>query len=414
MNITRFVAAGLVVVLAGCGDGGDPSPTALPVATATPPSTVHAPAVCEERPTVCELAATILTRLQAGDTTQFADIASPIVGVTCEATIAHGPLCDGLAAGQLVDGFNVGVAAKAARLVSRDEFLDSASQALGRVDPSEAQSTKLLSIGCQSAEPPATSDCARDIAIAFEVVTYEAGYAAALLFQQDAAGGLGLYGLYSGAPIDDSTEAPLLVGGEGGFAGVFPGGDIGRRFFFEPFAGRMVPAYPPDQRTGIDAIDDLLPAILASDADAIVKRLAFVDVPCADDSNPFPGPSCPVGVAVGTVIQAFSRSGCEATYEPAEFIIRVVEGMALPGLRLYAVYRVEQPIAPRPGPAAVYGVAFVGEFPGRPPAGPAVVVVTVDGEGHIVHWHSSCGVVDPEPYLDEEHPVAEFILPPLG
>lgn len=116
------------------------------------------------------------------------------------------------------------------------------------------------------------------------------------------------------------------------------------------------------------------------------------------------------------MIQALYRSGCDGTFEPAAFIGPVVKGVFLREMRLFSIYRVDPTrFASGDFPAGEYGIVFVGVFPGRPPAGPGVVNVTIDAEGRILSWHSFCGVVDPYTYPAEvPFPIAEYILPPLG
>ncbi len=173
-------------------------------------------------------------------------------------------------------------------------------------------------------------------------------------------------------------------------------------------AGPAGPAYAPDTRTGIDAIDELIPLILAGDADAILERLEYVDAPFAtDEADPIPGPFCPAGVADGTHISVFGSVGCEVHVLDRS----LVRGFAVPDLHLFAVYHVD-PSRSDPDLAGVYGLAFAGTFAGAPEAGVRLVVVTADGEGRIVQWFSSCGGVDPHQFMSE-FPVAGYVLPPI-
>lgn len=162
---------------------------------------------------------------------------------------------------------------------------------------------------------------------------------------------------------------------------------------------------PRERRIGIDALDELASAIVAADAAFIEGVLEYVQIPCTAESNPIPGPVCATGVAVGAPIDVFALSGCHFSYEPAASIGPVVDGFAVSGLALFAVYRAEPHDGDRVISAGDYVLVFV-RLDSR------LVAVAANADGGIVQWTGSCGVTDPSAFL-AELPIAEDVLPPV-
>ena len=162
---------------------------------------------------------------------------------------------------------------------------------------------------------------------------------------------------------------------------------------------------PPERRIGVDVLDELASAIVAADVAYIEGRLEYFPAPCTDPSNPIPGPGCPTGVTVGTPIDVFALSGCHSSLEPAVTIGPVVDGFAVRGLALFAVYRAEPFEGDRVVSAGDYVLVFV-----RPNS--RLVAVAANADGGIVRWTGSCGVTDPAAFL-AELPIGEYVLPPV-
>lgn len=154
--------------------------------------------------------------------------------------------------------------------------------------------------------------------------------------------------------------------------------------------------------TGVDALDALTVAILASDTAFIADSLEYASIPCTGLSEPIPGPGCPDGVAVGALIDAFPRSGCEASFEPAIVIGPVVEGLARPGLALFGVFLVDSERADEPPTVGGYVLVFASRDS-------QFDAVTVADDGGILRWGSSCGRVRSEDFL-AELPLGEPIV----
>ena len=170
-----------------------------------------------------------------------------------------------------------------------------------------------------------------------------------------------------------------------------------------------IPVYGPETRTGIAAIDPILASVLAADVNDVRSRLRYVDVSCTAGSGT-PGPECPPGTTVGTLVQAFPLTGCESTYERKGAIEPVLAGFVTNGLKLFSVYRVDRAKAGSAAPGD-FGLVFVDPRPTPGNAGAIMVVVTADGDGRIVRWGNSCGATDPHQFMDER-PVLDLILPP--
>lgn len=175
-----------------------------------------------------------------------------------------------------------------------------------------------------------------------------------------------------------------------------------------PSQTSTIPTYPRETRTGLDAVDQVLVSVLAADANDVLRRLQYIQVPCAGPDRPIPGPGCPDRVPVGTMVLAFPLTGCSSGLEAKDSIGPVVKGFAVAGLQLFAVFRVDAARAAASVAPGDFGLVFVD--PSRK-EGVAMFVVAADSQGGIVHWANSCGVTDPQEFTGRL-PIASYILPP--
>lgn len=111
-----------------------------------------------------------------------------------------------------------------------------------------------------------------------------------------------------------------------------------------------------------------------------------------------------------TPVAAFPLTACESTYERKDTVGPVVAGFVTPGLRLFAVYRVDGSKAGSEAPGD-HGLVFVDPRPVPKSTGAIVTVVTVDTGGRIVRWGNSCGATDPREFV-ATRPVGGYVLPP--
>lgn len=168
-----------------------------------------------------------------------------------------------------------------------------------------------------------------------------------------------------------------------------------------PTTGETVSFYPPRTRSGIAGIDAVLAEVESSDVGALLTRLRFSDVACAE--NPLgigAPPKCPPGTPSGTLVSVFPLSRCEDGFaELSEVEERVRSTIALRP-RLYAVHRLARPVTGDPNYVAVFG------FREEQPAGEFKIYVADDGK--IVRL----GVCPPPATLSLQNAGA-MVLPPL-
>lgn len=122
--------------------------------------------------------------------------------------------------------------------------------------------------------------------------------------------------------------------------------------------------YPPDTRTGIKEIDDVIDVIINKDIEARLDLVQFTRTACTTTSGLGGPPECVSGEADGTIVDAFPVSNGEGHFvrpdnfqELFDFTVR----------GLFAVYAVpEDAYQTDYWPAGEYGIVFTSEDGGHP------------------------------------------------
>ena len=168
-----------------------------------------------------------------------------------------------------------------------------------------------------------------------------------------------------------------------------------------PTTGENVSFHPPLTRSGIADVDAVLGEVESADVAALLRRLRFSDVACAE--NPLgigAPPKCPPGISSGTLVSVFPLDRCEEGFASLAEVEGQVRSAIARQPRLYAVHRPD-----RPGTG---GAAFVAVFGFREEQPSGVFRVYVGGDGMIVRL----GVCPPPATLSLRN-VGAVVLPPL-
>jgi hypothetical protein len=233
---------------AGLSPAGEPLPDAstpqVPKEDPPPDVSGEPPArpVCAVDEAVCDGIERLEEDLNAGRLDDLLGSASEIAGVECgRDLVALLPACQGMGAGQLAEGFNFAADGKQAQLLDRAAFVERVTSALAR-DGNPARGTRsfaVVSAGCLQPDRDAPANCADGFAVALRVAYRDrADNVVALFFHPPAAGrASALFGLYVGAPSAMEWGMAGLLGHRR-FAGVFPGGEVGAGYYFEPWEAR--------------------------------------------------------------------------------------------------------------------------------------------------------------------------------
>lgn len=160
--------------------------------------------------------------------------------------------------------------------------------------------------------------------------------------------------------------------------------------------------YPASTRTGNTDVDPVLAAIESGEGEQIIAATAFSEIGCMVNPQGIGAPpTCPEGVADGTIMQVIPGGSCEGYLTPrAEYETNpIVPGI---GMQLYAIYRNLPPDhAEKAFPSGDYTILYESRqgWASR---------VAVSG-GKIVNRLFGCGET-PAQVLSRPH--GEFILPP--
>lgn len=167
-----------------------------------------------------------------------------------------------------------------------------------------------------------------------------------------------------------------------------------------PTTGENVSFHPPLTRSGIADVDAVLREVESADVAALLTRLRFSDVACAE--NPLgigAPPKCPPGISSGTLVSVFPLDRCEEGFASLAEVEGQVRSAIARQPRLYAVHRPD-----RPGTG---GAAFVAVFGFREEQPSGVFRVDLGGDGAIVRV-GVCGLAT----LSLRN-VGAVVLPPL-
>jgi hypothetical protein len=112
----------------------------------------------------------------------------------------------------------------------------------------------------------------------------------------------------------------------------------------------------PPHRTGIPAVDRVIDAVEAGDAEALRGLIRFAAFPCTTTEGPGGAPKCLESEPEGTPVEALPILGPEGGHiRRADIGSWAIEA----GMKLYAVYRVRSSaFSDTFYPAGEYGVAF--------------------------------------------------------
>jgi hypothetical protein len=122
--------------------------------------------------------------------------------------------------------------------------------------------------------------------------------------------------------------------------------------------------YPPETRTGIEQVDNVIDAILDQDVDARLDFVHTITTPCTNADGLGGPPKCQPDEEEGTPLQVFPVSYGEGTYVRQEDIRN---GFDFTVRGLFAVYRVpEDAYQADYWPAGEYGLVFTSEDGGHP------------------------------------------------
>ena len=161
--------------------------------------------------------------------------------------------------------------------------------------------------------------------------------------------------------------------------------------------------YPPDMRTGIKEIDQVIDVMRDTDIDARLDLVKFTTTPCTTTGGLGGPPKCEPGETDGTIVDAFPISTGEGYFVRPDNI-QGVFGFSVRGL--LAVYVVpEDAYHTDYWPAGEYGIIFTSKEGGSP----HVIIVLVE-DGSIVRLEFYPGW---PPYDLIWEKSDEFILPPI-
>ncbi len=158
--------------------------------------------------------------------------------------------------------------------------------------------------------------------------------------------------------------------------------------------------YPDDTRTNIPSVDAVIDRVLAGDVDSLKLQVSYTEMRC--ETNPQGAgapPKCEAGEQEGDMVQVFPAAMCEMGFGRPAQVDQVLEQLVEGGPKLYAVYRVNEELAPLP--AEGHGVVFL-----APDNRARTVRVTNDG---IVAVFLGCNP-DPDEALEGQD---DFVLAPL-
>lgn len=159
---------------------------------------------------------------------------------------------------------------------------------------------------------------------------------------------------------------------------------------------------------GEPAVDDVLAVLATGDPAAVAAKVVPTVIECVGPGTPGlgpPNPTCPEGVAAGTLVEAFPVGQCEGTWLTVAQAREVAGRLASKGVELYAIYHTTpQPAEPLfDGDFAIALIYRNAALHGLP----LLDTLYVDGEG-IVSIVFACGPVPPA----EQIPSSGVILPP--
>lgn len=143
--------------------------------------------------------------------------------------------------------------------------------------------------------------------------------------------------------------------------------------------GENVSFHPPLTRSGIADVDAVLREVESADVAALLTRLRFSDVACAE--NPLgigAPPKCPPGISSGTLVSVFPLDRCEEGFASLAEVEGQVRSAIARQPRLYAVHRPD-----RPGTG---GAAFVAVLGSAKNSLPECLGSTSAGMGRSCEW----------------------------
>lgn len=209
-------------------------------------------------------------------------------------------------------------------------------------------------------------------------------------------------------------EADLAIPTLGGQASATPSATTSPGSAASPTSTPATPAQPGHDaptRTGVEAVDSVLDALVSGDAGQIAAFIQLYELGCVAEPVGIPAPPpCPPGSAAGTPIEVFPNISCPegrfATRSDLDVLLEAItQGSALP----YAVLEQE--------PRAADGLAFpVGEFlviisqRSDQPGSPYSFVRADVTAGRIVSAGIGCPDQPATNFYSSQDP--QFLLPP--
>lgn len=238
-SLVTVISVLAVTVVAQTGPSEpDPVPNpasspSIPKVDEKPPPTSAAPGqpICGTDPALCQYAQDILAQSRSGTAAHALSTRVAMKNIPCPMTDTPPhllPLCSD-SPGRPQDGFTISSFGKPAQLVGDQEFTHWVSAALSTpVD----RKIELVSVGCSQPDRKSPPVCSLGAAVAFRLTDSRGDESTVvLLFGRDsaAANGFGLFGAYFGV-----SGETFVTGGLYRFAGLFPQGQVGADYYFEP------------------------------------------------------------------------------------------------------------------------------------------------------------------------------------
>lgn len=204
----------------GAVPGGDSTPAAKDPGPA-PSAVAPARAICDDAPRVCSAARALVAAASKGDQPALLALSEPLRSVSCNANPERQPACG---AKPSADGYTTSAQAKAAALITREQF----ALELQATFPGRAYSVQ--SVGCYQPDRSARPACD----LGFVVVLDDGARLTALLFAYGGGPEPRMFGVYHGGPAD--SEGELASGGATSLPGLFPTGRVGMTLFTQPWS----------------------------------------------------------------------------------------------------------------------------------------------------------------------------------
>jgi hypothetical protein len=137
--------------------------------------------------------------------------------------------------------------------------------------------------------------------------------------------------------------------------------------------------YPPDIRTGIDEIDNVIDAIMGNDIDTRLGLVRLISTACTTADGLGGPPKCQTGEVDGTIIEAFPVSNGEGHHVRPEKIQNAFDFTVRGLVAIYVVPEKNGQAEQEYWPAGEYGIIFSSEDGDIP----HIIIVLVEN-GHIV------------------------------